>query len=231
MTLPASDAASQIGPWAVSQIKAGTDTKAIRNAVMDGKKMKVLPVSEWNKFSWDEIRKLLHETATYVVPTEELLDLLDELIGDDKCIEICAGNGFIGSNLDIIMTDSYVQKTNKTYQEFYKRIGHKIPNYPKSVIKLEASDAVRRMKPTVVLGCYATHKWRDDTMSGNWWGVDFFDIWKQPYVKKLILVGNLVIHKDNPMLDFPHMEIKLDGLITNSSKPDANRVLVWEKAE
>lgn len=89
-------------------------TAGIRKAVMDGRKMRVLPLAEWMKFSWAEIRTLLHETATYVVPTEELIDYLDELIGDEKAIEICAGNGYIGSNLDIMMTDSYQQQDDNS---------------------------------------------------------------------------------------------------------------------
>lgn len=82
-------------------------TKNIRETVMDGKRMKVLPASVWQSLDWVEVRMLLHETGTYVIPTEELLEYLDALIGQDRTIEICAGNGYIGRELDIVMTDSY----------------------------------------------------------------------------------------------------------------------------
>lgn len=193
---------------------------------MDGRRMRVLPFLEWMKFSWPEIRKLLHETATYVVPTTELLDYLDALIGDEKAIEICAGNGYIGSNLDIIMTDSYQQQDDKMSCLLYDIMKQPRIKYPANVIKLEASRAVRQMRPHTVIGCYATHKWRDDTKSGNVKGVDFEDVYSR--VKRLVLVGNLDTHKDNPLLAQPHEEIYLDGLLTRAADHSRNRIFIWE---
>ena len=51
-------------------------TERIRRIVMDGRKMKVLPTSVWRSFDWAEVRMLLHETGTYVIPTEELINYL-----------------------------------------------------------------------------------------------------------------------------------------------------------
>ena len=201
-------------------------TKNIRKAVMDGRKMRVLPYSEWMKFSWPEIRVLLHETATYVVPTEELLDYLDELIGDEKAIEICAGNGYIGSNLDIVMTDSYQQQDDKMSVLMYDLMRQPRIKYPASVLKLEASQAVRRIHPHTVLGCYATHKWRDDVGCGNDKGVDFADIYS--LVKRIILVGHKETHKYNPLMDLPHKEIELPGLLTRAADQSLNRIFIWE---
>lgn len=208
-----------------------TDTKIstanIRKAVMDGRKMRVLPYSEWMKFSWEEVRMLLHETATYVVPTEELLDYLDELIGDEKAIEICAGNGYIGSNLDIVMTDSYQQQDDTMTRMYYDLMKQPRIKYPPSVIKLEASRAVHQMKPHTVIACYATHRWRDDTQSGNDKGVDFEDVFSK--VRRLVLVGNLHTHKDNPLMALPHEEVYLPGLLTRAADPETNRVFIWAK--
>lgn len=201
-------------------------TKEIRKAVMDGRVMRVLPHSEWMRFSWPEIRILLHETATYVVPTEELLDCLDDLIGDEKTIEICAGNGYIGSNLDILMTDSYQQQDDKMSVLMYELMRQPRIKYPKSVIKLEASAAVRRIKPHTVIGCYATHKWRDDVQNGNDKGVDFEDIYSK--VKRIILVGHKETHKYNPLMALPHKEIELPGLLTRAADQSLNRIFIWE---
>ncbi len=56
-------------------------TDRIRKVVMDGRKMKVLPTSVYRSFDWAELRMLLHETGTYVIPTEELINYLAGLIG------------------------------------------------------------------------------------------------------------------------------------------------------
>ena len=201
-------------------------TADIRRKVMDGRKMRVLPHAEWMKFSWPEVRTLLHETATYVVPTDELLDCLDDLIGNEKAIEICAGNGYIGSNLGILMTDSYQQQDDKMSVLMYDLMRQPRIKYPKSVMKLEASAAVRRIKPHTVLGCYATHKWRDDVMNGNDKGVDFEDIYS--CVQRIILVGHKETHKYNPLMELPHKEIELPGLLTRAADQSLNRIFIWE---
>lgn len=201
-------------------------TERIRAAVMDKREMKILPASVWESFSWSGVRTLLHETGTYVVPTEELIDYLDKLIGEERTIEICAGNGFIGRELGIPMTDSYQQQDDKGTVMLYKLAGQPTIKYPKDVIKLEANKAVDKFRPHTVLACYATHKWRYDTMSGNDKGVDFGKLIRK--IKRLILVGNTEIHKDNPLMEIPHEEIILPGLITRSARPETNRIFIWE---
>lgn len=216
-----------VGPITVQQFDSEVSTANIRKVVMDGRKMRVMPHPKWMKFSWPEIRVLLHETATYVAPTEELIDYLDELIGDEKAIEICAGNGYIGSNLDILMTDSYQQQDDKMACMYYDLMRQPRIKYPACVIKLEASQAVRRMKPHTVIGCYATHKWREDTQSGNDKGVDFEDVFTK--VQRLVLVGNLQTHKDNPLMSLPHEELALPGLLTRAADQSLNRIFIWRK--
>lgn len=205
---------------------APVSTKGIRKVVMDGSRMRVLPFSAWMQFSWMEIRMLLHETATYVVPTEELICYLDELIGDEKAIEICAGNGYIGSELDIIMTDSYQQQDDKKTVLMYDFMKQPRIKYPKSVVKLEASQAVKRIRPHTVIGCYATHKWRDDVQSGNDKGVDFEDIYSK--VRRIVLVGHKETHRYNPLMALPHKEIELPGLLTRAANQSLNRIFIWE---
>lgn len=210
-----------------AQIFTGqVDTTEIRRAVMDGRRMRVLPHAYWMRFSWPEIRTLLHETATYVAPTEELIDCLDELIGDEKAIEICAGNGYIGSELEIVMTDSYQQQDDKMTALMYDLMRQPRIKYPKSVLKLEASEAVRRIRPHTVIGCYATHKWRDDVQSGNDKGVDFENIFAR--VRRLILVGHKDTHRHNPLMVLPHKEITLPGLLTRAADQSLNRIFIWE---
>lgn len=210
----------------VGVIEKGTTTENIRRTVMEGREMRILPASVWESFSWSEVRLLLHETGTYVVPTEELIEFLDGLIGEESAIEICAGNGFIGRELGIPVTDSYQQQDDPATSLLYSLAGQPTIKYPKDVVKLEANKAVDKFRPHTVIACYATHKWRYDTMSGNDKGVDFQKLLRK--VKRLVLVGNTEVHKDNPLMDIPHEEIILPGYITRSAHPETNRIFIWE---
>lgn len=210
----------------VGIIEKGTTTENIRKTVMEGREMRILPASVWESFSWSEVRLLLHETGTYVVPTEELIEFLDGLIGEESAIEICAGNGFIGRELGIPVTDSYQQQDDPATSLLYSLAGQPTIKYPKDVVKLEANKAVDKFRPHTIIACYATHKWRYDTMSGNDKGVDFQKLLRK--VKRLVLVGNTEVHKDNPLMDIPHEEIILPGYITRSAHPETNRIFIWE---
>ena len=83
----------RVGPYTVQAIPEGTTTEAIRKKLMKGRDILIRPAAEWQSFSWAEQRMLLHETATFVAPTEELVDFLDNLIGEESAIEICCGKG------------------------------------------------------------------------------------------------------------------------------------------
>lgn len=201
------------------------DTTSIKKAIMDKKEMRILPYSEWMKFSRDEIRMLLHQTATYVAPTEELIDYLDNLIGQEKTIEVGAGNGFIGRELNIPMTDSHQQQDPKVkaYYEFMKQ---PVIKYPADVMKMDAATAVRRFKPHTVIGCYITHKWREDTQDGNDKGIDMYDTFN--HCQRLVMVGNLYTHRNNPLMQVHHQEIELPGLLTRSVDDSTNRIFIWQ---
>ena len=202
-------------------------TQNVRGAVMDGKDIKILPASVWRSFSKEELKKWMWETGTYVLPTEELIDCLDGLIGQEKTIEIGAGNGWIGRELDIPMTDSYQQQDDEETVLIYDLAGQPRIRYPKDVRKVDAITAVKTFRPHTVLGCYVTHKWRYDTMSGNNKGIDFQKMMR--YCRRFILVGNIETHKDNPLMEETHREIELDGLLTRATDETRNRIFIWEK--
>lgn len=208
------------------QVCPKVSTTEIRAAVMEGREMKILQAAVWESFDSVAVRTLLHETGTYVIPTEELIDYLDKLIGQDDTIEICAGNGYIGRELNIKMTDSYQQRDDKFSVAMYKLAGQPTIKYPKDVLKYEANKAVDKFRPHTVIGCYATHKWRDDLKDGNYKGVDFHRL--LPKVKRLVLVGNLVTHRHNPLMELPHQEVYFDGLLTRAADKTTNRIFIWE---
>lgn len=203
------------------------DIGPLRKEVVQGRFIKVLPASYWMSLNWNAVRQLMHETGTYVLPTQELINYLAREIEGMRTIEIGAGNGVVGRTLGIPITDSCLQRDNKAVNQYYRACGQPTIDYPKDIIKAEAMEAVRRFKPEAVIGCYITHKWRNDTQSGNDWGIDFERL--LPRVKKLILVGNLVTHKDNPLMQLPHLEESFHGLITRAGIDEpTNKVFIWE---
>lgn len=207
-------------------ISTDTDTKQIRSKVMDGWKIKVLPASVWRGFEWNEVRLLMHETGTYVLPTKELLDFLSAEKGDMRTIEIAAGNGFIGRNLGIPITDSCVQRDNKAIALVYQLSGQPAINYPKDIIKAEANQAVTKFHPECVIVCYGTHLDKPGRpQTGFVYGIDYERL--LPRVKKLVLVGNVITHGNNPIMALPHREVQLEGLITRSDQPETNRIFIW----
>lgn len=198
----------------------------IENKVFEGERMRILPASEWEKFSWMEIRTLMHFSATYVLPTSELINELKTLIGDHSAIEIGAGNGWIGRALGIPLTDSFQQRDDPETVLMYTLMRQPLIQYPDDIIKMEAIEAVEHFHPHTVLGAYITHKWEYGMSNGNMHGVDFKALLQK--VKRLILVGNLETHADNPLMCYKHQEIQLSGLITRSEDSSSNRIFVWD---
>ena len=208
----------------ISNIDMSVSTVPIRASVLDYNGwIKVLPASEWWRFSWDEVRRFMHEYPIYVLPTKELIDKLRELTSGFKTIEIGAGSGNIGRNLGVRMTDSYLQD-RKDIKFYYEVHGQPVIKYPKEVWMAEALNAVWSLKPDCVFGCYVTHY--SEEGPGSSWGVRFDKI--LPKVKRLILVGNDHIHNANPIMGLPHQVIRLPGLITRNEDREADAIYVWE---
>lgn len=208
-------------------ISKSTDISDIKRQVYDGEEFLIKSHSFWSQFSREQIYLFMVQSGLYVLPTEELIDYLDNLIGNSSAIEIGAGRGYIGRELSIPVTDSYQQQDDKDAVLLYDLAKQPRIKYPKWVEKKEAISAVLKYRPHTVLGCFVTHKWRYDTMSGNDKGIDMNKLFS--LVKRFILVGNKHVHKDNPLMNLPHEEIILPGLITKGVQEDLNRIFIWNK--
>ena len=209
-------------------IIGSVDTSAVREAALDEfGRIRELPASVWLQFPWEELRMFMHEYPVYVLPTTELLDVLEDLTDGLKTIEIGAGSGSIGRHLGIKMTDSYLQQDNATVKKLYELTGQPVIHYPPDVIKADALTAYRRFKPECILGCYVTHRWLEGMQNGNMYGVDFERL--LPLIKRLVLVGNKHVHWENPIMSFKHREIDLHGtVITRNEDRSADRIYVWD---
>ena len=202
-----------------------TDTQPIKEGVYKDGEFQILGSSFWNKFSKDQVLKFMNEGSLYVLPTEELLDFLDKEIGENSAIEVGAGRGIIGRELNIRTTDSH-QQSDSFMKALYKAYNTTPIKYPHYIEKIDAVSAARKYRPHTILGCFVTHKWRGDTQSGNDFGIDMTKMFS--FAKKFILVGNKKIHNDNPLMRLPHKEIELEGLITRGFNSELNRIFIWE---
>lgn len=124
--------------------------EVVRHAVLDEDgHIRELSASEWRKFEWDSVVKFMHNYPVYVLPTTELLDVLDDLTADyEKTIEIGVGTGSIGRLLGIKMTDRHLQ-ADKKVQLLYALQGQPVIKYPSDVVKLDAPQPAAASSPTV----------------------------------------------------------------------------------
>ena len=215
----------QIGPYTAQVLASGTSTEAIRKQLMNGRQMLIRPAAEWQQFTWSEQRMLLHETATFVAPTEELVDWLDNTIGEESAIEICCGNGWIGRELDIPITDSKAHE-RPDVKLLYAMMKNPRIHYPADVRQMEALKAVNRYHPHTVIACWPAFKWEPSKQIGSDYGVDFPKILKR--VKRLIIVGNDHVHGAFSFMQTPHQTIHIPGLISRNEDRDADNIYIWE---
>lgn len=202
------------------------DVAEMENVLLDDDgRVKEVSADVWNQFSQEHIVAFMIKHAIYVAPTTELLDTLDEIIGDRTCVEICAGMGYIGKGLDIEhITDSYIQQS-KEIREIIEARGGVVTNPPTFVEKLEATEAVKKYRPHTVLCCYGTHKSTNIGSSGSDYGVDFGKVRK--YCRRIIFVGSILTHRDNPMTHGTKA-YRCEGLITRAD-PSYARIWVCER--
>lgn len=210
----------------VRTISAKTDISPILKGVYKQGEFQILGRDFWSQFSLDQIHLFMNRESLYVLPTEELIDFLDKEIGEHDAIEVGAGRGIIGRELSIRTTDSYQQACDADTRRMYQLLQCPTIRYPKYVERLDAVSAARKYRPHTILGCFVTHKWRGDTQSGNDLGIDMTKMFS--FVRRFILVGNKSVHRDNPLMNLPHREIELDGLITRSFNQELNRIFIWE---
>ena len=179
------------------------------------------------RFSQAHISSFCLQNAVYQLPTWELIDFLDDLIGERSAIEIGAGNGAVGRALDIHLTDSYLQQSNLPgVKEHYDLMGQPRINYPSDVEKCLAISAIMKYRPQVVLGCWITELYRPHLKEGNMYGVD--EIKLSRLVDTYIHVGNDVTHGRKTLLGkFRHREVKATWLYSRSLEKEKNIIYIF----
>jgi hypothetical protein len=167
----------------------------------------VLPAAFWKATTVEERALFGHRNGIYSFPTVELVERLTEIIADRSAIEIAAGHGVLAEALGIPGTDNYQQRMPK-YRFVYEMTKQPIVPYGPNLVDMNASRAVRRYKPEVVIGAWVTHKFdpAHHERGGNEIGVDMRDILL--HCETFVLIGNETTHALNPIWDRRVYEIE-----------------------
>lgn len=187
-----------------------------------GEDLIIHPFSFYTKYTMNQKWLMMTKKDVYVLPTEELCDFLDKIIGEKSAIEIGAGKGYLGRELGIHITDSYAKRYPYPMQKD-KESGLSTIVYPKDVEKIDAIMSVKKYHPHTVLSSFLVSE--RSYPDGKKFGVKNKELLKM--CKRYIHIGNLDLHGDDPILNIPHTEIEFPYLITKKMNPNTDRIFIW----
>lgn len=247
-------AAIEIEPQYVDLVRAKEITNKLFGS--DGR-IYPIPYSFIKDDTLDTLNLIMQALGLYTFPTIELCEWLSSQIDDDpelephSAIEICAGTGWIGRQLGIQSTD--IKNMENPIVEKIMLESFSVPTvYAEDVETLEASEAVKKYSPDIVIGSYVTSKQLVDKidkrkaitvgfhMPGGGVieqnlmdlvrneipvGVDVPGIIRKVY--KLILICNMRTHAREPYTNIPHQSYSFPWLVTRGDLTQA-RILVFE---
>lgn len=224
-----------------------------------GKDGKIYPIpySLIENDTLDTLNYVMQALGLYTFPTLELCEWLSSQIDDNpelephSAIEICGGTGWIGRQLGIPSTD-VKNMENPIVQGIMLGQASMPTIYANDVETLEASDAVKKYQPEIVIGSYVTSKQLVDKIDRKRAmtvgfklpyggiieqnlmdlarkevkvGVDVKGICRKVY--KVILVCNMRTHRNESYVSLPHQSLSFPWLVTRGDKSQA-RILVFE---
>ena len=206
------------------------DLSGINSFLIKDGEYQIPKYKELLKFSHQEIVQFGLKQAMYTFPTEELIEYLKDLIGNDIAVEIGSGVGVLGKALGIKCTDSYLQERPEIKRHFLMMQQRPI-KYGAHVEKREANWVAEKWKPDVILGSWITSYLDPDDRSGR--GGNMFGPKEEEflsYCKRYIMLGNEGVHCDKPLLAFPHKKITASEVpfyLTRSLTPEKNVIYIW----
>jgi len=193
--------------------------------------LKILPSAEYDKYCFDDLRLFCHFYGRYGLPTKELVDWLREYIGTQNTIEIGSGCGDLGRALGIPMIDNCCQEWPDV-KAFYNMTGQPCIKYSPEIMRMDALDAAKTIKPDIIIGQWVTH-WIDPDLPAPPGGGSMYGIKEDLLLKECktyIMIGSSKIHGYKPILKLPHKELHFPFLRSRSSDPEANVIYIWENA-
>lgn len=191
----------------------------------DGR-LRVMPASFWAQTTREERLVFGAKHGLYSFPTVELVDRLREIIDGRSAIEVGAGHGVLAEALGIVATDSH-QQTMPKYRALYQAMGQPIVPYGPNVQKLDATAAVRKYRPRVVIGCWVTHRYDPlrPAAGGNEAGID--EGWLIDHCETYVVVGNVKVHEHKAIWRRPHSIERPPFVFSRASNGSADFIAVW----
>jgi hypothetical protein len=206
---------------------AALDAECFRDGLL-----RVPPASFYARFDQNALSAWCVVRGLYLLPTLELVSLLRTMIGEDRAIEVAAGNGALGRALGIPVTDSR-QHEQPDVARFYAQVGQAVTPYAPDVERLTAIEAVDKYRPQVVLGSWITHRFdeRYPQRGGNPDGVDCVELYGRAFVQTIILIGHERVNRYQPLLQQPHTTLRPPGMLfARPLDAGLNVIWVWDKA-
>lgn len=211
------------------KVVSDANTDYLNKILLDDKgRYQPVPAAILHDINIEHLQLWAIKMGVYQFVTTEMIDWLKNEIGDNRAIEIAAGNGAISRALGIIGTDSYRQQ-DLDVKLFYDLLGHATTDPPKDILKYEALAAVKKFRPHTVVGAfitqYGTKAERQKDFVCNPTGVKEWEILY--YIRKYICFGNLNTHPGKKIYQLPHKVYKFDWLLSRAIDQSQNRVWVW----
>lgn len=162
-----------------------------------------MPMDFWRMYNRAERATFGHAHGLYAFPTIEGIEHIRSLIDGRSCIEIGAGNGAFCKALHIPGTDNH-QQNMPHYKRYYDQMMQPTVKYGSHVENLEASLAIGKYQPKVVLACWVTHLYLPQRhhLGGNEIGVDEHFLLSQ--VDDYIFIGDSHVHSKKPIFQDYH---------------------------
>ena len=168
------------------------------------------------------------DIGLYQIPTKELIDFLQAWVIPGKTIEIeiGSGRGIIGKALGIPCTDSKIQETDEM-RKLLRESRVAPVTYGEHVEKLEAREAIKKYKPSVVIASWFTgqkdmHGYEIFVHGCN--EENFIDD-----IDTYILIGNESVHRTKSLLTRIHREYTAKWLCSRAHDQKLNRIYIWTK--
>jgi len=186
--------------------------------------LQLFNADDYDQIPRDALRVWCHKNARYGLPTQELVTFVRQLIGDRRAIEIGAGHGDLAHHLSIQATDSYLQDSPEI-SAYYAIIGQPRVQYPPSVERLEAMEAIDKYRPDVVVASWVTQIGDETIPDSCTWGVNELLLLQK--VKTYIVIGNDNVHGGKMILQLPHLTFRPTWLRSRASDPTKEVIHVW----
>lgn len=206
-----------------------TSVRDISSLLLDGQgRLRVVPARALEVTTAQERLVFGVRHGLYSFPTEELCDFLRARIHGKTAIEIGAGHGALAEALSIPATDNR-QQEEAVVKAHYQQIRQPTVPYGDHVEKLDATSAVGKYRPNVVIACWVTHLFDANRPSsgGSVFGVNEKKIIAE--CDEYIFVGNEHVHAHKPIWAIPHEKLTPPWLFSRAVNGSRDFIAIWRR--